>query len=150
MEIIMLLTADDELVKTTEHAIAGISPRPSMIRFNDGYAALAYLKTVFGKKSGQRSAQKLPILVLAEMDMPVMDGYDYLMSYNAYFGPSNKFIPTYMFATPGLRLMSGMEQIYKGFKGYVSPQLGTPELAEMMQANQKPADQIVKKGFFLW
>ncbi|MCW3121545.1 MAG: transcriptional regulator [Flavipsychrobacter sp.] len=72
---------------TTTHISTQIS------EFNDGQDAINYLKEIAGNE------ELLPDIILLDLSMPIMDGWEFLEEYTAILPLMNKKIKLYIFSS---------------------------------------------------
>jgi CheY-like chemotaxis protein len=88
---IFVVDNDKIYLTVTQKLLSKISASFSVSVFYDGIEAFEAIETLITSKPSE-----LPDLILLDLDMPIMDGWDFLESYNKIGVNNYKSIPIYI------------------------------------------------------
>jgi CheY-like chemotaxis protein len=127
---IFVVDNDRIYLTVTQKLLSKISTSFSVSIFYDGIEAFEAIETLIESKPIE-----LPDLILLDLDMPIMDGWDFLESYNKIGVNNYKSIPIYI-VTSSIALEDiNKSNNYQDVLGYLVKPLNLETLEEIVLKN---------------
>lgn len=90
MKKVYLIDDDDIFVFLTKKTILKVSDHVEVEVFSDGYQAITHLNEIAGDK------EALPDVIFLDLNMPVMDGWEFLTEYEQLYNSLAREIQLYI------------------------------------------------------
>ncbi|MDZ4840317.1 MAG: hypothetical protein SGJ04_09945 [Bacteroidota bacterium] len=149
---IMFLSSNKEYISCFNERLDNNFPKVRIHVFTDGEDGIRWLRKRFKYRNESKSETKdFPDLIVLDMKLNTMDGYDFIAAYNSYFNLSKYYIPLYIVIKSENEQIVAVERIYAGFKGFLYCPFDIKNVQNAL--NQKPIiinPEPKQRGFKLW
>lgn len=124
------LIDDDEIYKfTAKKIIEMVDPTQNIIAFENGRDAMDFLSDKFLSKD------QLPDILLVDIEMPKMNGWEFLDAYDSVQGELKKSISVYMVSSSIDEQDKRRSKTYKSVRDYIPKPLNKEIVKNILNAN---------------
>lgn len=114
-KVLLVNNSSKEINSSFEEALKSINPRVSIHISRNGQEAFDYIKRLRQDRNSWK--ENKPDAIFLDLDMPVMDGYDFLVQYNQVFANKDTWIPVWILSEDNGTMANSLKTVYTSVKG---------------------------------
>jgi CheY-like chemotaxis protein len=105
----------EEINEIFRKTLKSLNPNISIHVSENGMEAFDYIKAI--RRDRKQWKEKKPDAIFLDLDMPVMDGYDFLVQYNQVFANKDTWIPIWILSEDQGDTANSLKTVYTSVKG---------------------------------
>lgn len=113
--VLLVNNSNDEVNKTFKAVLTSLNPDISIHQAHNGQEAFNYIKKL--RHDRKIWKEQKPDAIFLDLDMPVMDGYDFLVQYNQVFANKDTWIPVWILSEDHGAMANSLKTVYTSVKG---------------------------------
>jgi CheY-like chemotaxis protein len=114
-KVLLVNDSSKEINRSFEEALKSVNPNVSIHVSHNGKEAFDYIKKLRHHRSDWK--EQKPDAIFLDLDMPVMDGYDFLVQYNQVFANKDTWIPIWILSEDNGAMANSLKTVYTSVKG---------------------------------